>query len=175
MKLLRMESWVRMGTLRKSIFVFIGLLLPVVALAKGDGIGFRMEGTVTDVSATVGHIHFQLTGRFWVEQVRGRGTHRSDVEIDCKQASITVSQPEQFFADMPDLSAGAGLRGKGELLTILNKAAENGSFLRLMLTEAKMAFGSGGTKFTLLDGVVDHCTDPDWQTWLRSRRGESLK
>lgn len=151
-----------MKTFMKFIYVSIGLLLPVVTLAKGDGIGFRMEGTVTNVVAIGESIQFQFTGRFRIGQTRDRGTQHSEIEIDCKGGvSATVTQNQTFFADMPgDVPAGAGLRGKGELLKILKKAAEHGAFVRLNVMEPKMAFGRGGN-FTLLDGVVDHCTDPD--------------
>jgi len=38
-----------------KLVIAFSLLLPVVALAKGDGVGFSMEGTVTnDVKMAVG-------------------------------------------------------------------------------------------------------------------------
>jgi hypothetical protein len=146
----------------KFIYVSIGLLMPVVALAKGDVIGFSMEGTVTNVVAIGESIQFKFTGRFEIGQTGDRGTKHSYIEVDCKRGvSATVTQHQEFFADMPgDISAGAGLRGKGELLKILKKAAARGAFMRLTVMEPKMAFGRGDS-FTLLDGVVSHATDPD--------------
>ena len=47
----------------KFVIAF-GLLLPVVALAKGDGVGFSMEGTVTNISTSGEGIHFTFTGTF---------------------------------------------------------------------------------------------------------------
>jgi hypothetical protein len=157
------------------ICVLMSWLLPVATFAKGDDIEFRLEGTVTNVTATAESIHFQFTGRFRIGRyVNFRGETRSEVLIDCKQVPMTVSQPEHFFADRPDFSVGEGFRGKGELEKILKKAAEDGVAVTLILSEAKMAFGSGG-KFALLDGVVDHATDPYWRERLRSRPAESLK
>src|SRR5213592_4717085 len=143
--------------------IALSLLLPVVALAKGDGVGFSMEGTVTNISVSGERIHFTFTGTFRISQFRG--SHASVVEIDCKRGvSATVSQGDPFFAMSSDGRAGA-LRPRGELLKILTAAVEHGRVVKFELYDVKMAIGNRRRKnygdFTLLDAAVLRATDAD--------------
>ena len=53
-----------MGALTKAA-ICVGLLLPVVVLAKGDGVGFTMEGTLSNFTATGESYRFTFTGTFF--------------------------------------------------------------------------------------------------------------
>lgn len=111
-----------MHTLVKSVIGF-SLLMPVIALAKGDGVGFSMEGTVTNISVSGEQIHFTFTGTFRIDQYH-RMQH-STVTIDCTHGvSATVLQGNPFFAMSSNWRAGA-LRPAGELLNILQTAVEH--------------------------------------------------
>jgi hypothetical protein len=149
-----------MHTLAKLIIFSVGLMLSVAAFAKGDGIGFNMEGTVTNVTADGDAIHFAFKGRFRIGQSRQNGAQHTDIVIECKPGtSITLKQHKEFFADYPTIAASA-LRGKGHLLQILEKAAESGTSVKMNVMHPTIVFGQGGS-LTVLDGLVDHATDPD--------------
>ena len=149
-----------MRTLIKFIIGF-SLLLPIAALAKGDGVGFSMEGTVTNISVSSESIHFAFTGTFHISQYHG--FRHSVVEINCQRGiSATVFQGEPFFAMSSDRRLGA-LRGKGELLKILQAAAEHNRIVKFELYDVKMAVGDGQdfNAFTLADAGVVRATDAD--------------
>ena len=143
--------------------VALSLLLPIVALAKGDGAGFTMEGTVTNISTSLigGSIHFTFTGTFRISQYHGLA--RSVVEIDCKHGvSATVYQGDPFFAMSSDWRAGA-LRPAGELLKILKAAAEHNRVVNFELYDVKIAAGKDKDygAFALTDAAVVRATDAD--------------
>ena len=155
----RAVRWL-MRTFMKFVIV-LSLLLPVVALAKGDGVGFSMEGTVTNISVSGESIHFTFTGTFRISQFHG--LQSSVVEIDCKRGvSATVSQGDPFFAMSSDGRAGA-LRPQGELLKILKAAVKHSRVVKFELYDVKMAVGKGKNygDFTLLDAAVLRATDAD--------------
>ncbi len=141
--------------------IAFSLLLPVVALAKGDGVGFSMEGTVTNISASGESIRFTFTGTFRISQFHG--LQNSVVAIDCKRGvSATASQGDPFFAMSSDGRAGA-LRPAGELLKILKAAVEHNRVVKFELYDVKMAVGNGKNHgdFRLLDAAVVRATDAD--------------
>lgn len=151
-------------TLIKFIICF-SLLLPVVALAKGDGVNFWMEGAVTDVSTSLisESIHFTFIGTFHIDQYHG--TQHSAVVIDCKDGvSATVFQGDLFFAMSSDWRSGA-LRPAGALLKILKAAVEHNRMVKFELYDVEMAVGSGKNfgAFTLSDAGVVRATDADLQ------------
>ena len=149
-----------MRTFIKFVIAF-SLLLPAVALAKGDGVGFTMEGTVTNMSVTGESIHFTFTGTFRISQYHGLS--HSVVEIDCKHGvPATVSQGDPFFAMSSDGRAGA-LRPAGELLKILKAAVEHNRVVKFELYDVRMAVGKDKDfgAFTLTDAAVVRATDAD--------------
>src|ERR1041385_1585946 len=159
----RRERALSQWLMRSSIKCIIAFswLLPVVALAKGDGIGFSMEGTVTNISVDGERIHFTFSGTFRISQFRG--SEHSVVEIDCQRGvSAAVSQGDPFFAMSSDGRAGA-LRPAGELLKILKAAVEHGRVVKFELYNVKLAVGKGRNHgdFTLSDAAVVRITDAD--------------
>ena len=141
--------------------IIVSLLLPIVALAKGDGVGFSMEGTVTNISVRGESIHFTFTGTFRISQFHG--SQKSVVEIDCKHGvSAALSQGDPFFAMSSDGRAGA-IRPAGELLKILRAAVEHNRTVKFELYDVKIAVGKDKDygHFTLSDARVIRATDAD--------------
>lgn len=137
------------------------LLLPIAALAKGGGVGFTMDGTVTNVTVSGENIQFTFTGTFRMSQFRG--IRKSVVEIDCEHGvSATVSQGEPFFAMSSDGRAGA-IRPAGALLKIFRATAERNRKITIELRDVKMEIGKDHDygHFTLSDAKVIRATDAD--------------
>jgi hypothetical protein len=92
-----------------KLVIGLSLLLPVVALAKGDGVGFSMEGTLTNFSASGETCHFTFAGTFHITQ--WHGLWHSTVEIDCKQGfSATVTQYSFFCCYASDFKCGGSAK-----------------------------------------------------------------
>jgi hypothetical protein len=137
------------------------LLLPNIVLAKGDGVGFTMEGTVANISISGERIHFTFTGTFYITQFHRQ--QKSVVEIDCKHGvSATVSQGDPFFAMSTDGRAGA-IRPAGELLKILRAAVEHKRSVKFELYDVGLTVGEGKDfgHFTLTDARVVRASDAD--------------
>lgn len=141
--------------------IAVSLLLPIVALAKGDGVGFTMEGMVTNVVVRGEHIQFTFIGTFRISQFRG--IRNSVIELDCKHGvSATVSQGDPFFAMSADGRAGA-VRPVGALQKILRAAATHNRSVKIELYDVKMEIGKGKDygHFTLSDAKVVRATDAE--------------
>jgi hypothetical protein len=125
------------------------------------GVGFWMEGTVTNVTQLDGRLQFQLSGRFWFAQFPPDSPKQVEIEVHGKGGTFaaTVSQSEPFFAMTSNWRAGA-LRKKGELFRILKTAEERGRAVRFELGQPKMEFGTDQS-FTLLGASVVRATDAD--------------
>jgi hypothetical protein len=141
------------------VLLLLGLLLPASVLAKGDGIGLRMEGTVSNLKVDGEKLSFTLTGRFYFEQYL-RGTERQAVEVDGRRGlPVTVVQAEPFFAVTPDRH-GAALRPNGTLARILRAAVDRKRVVKFELTDAKLEFGPE-RRFVVAYAEVIRATDAD--------------
>ena len=70
----------------------VGCLWPLAASAKGGGVGFWMEGTVTNVTVSDERIHCQLAGQLCLVQYPGGSTNRQRIAVDCPRGvSVTLS------------------------------------------------------------------------------------
>ena len=49
------------------VFALVSLLLPAGVNAKGEGVGLRMEGTVSKLEVDGEKLYFIFMGRFWFE------------------------------------------------------------------------------------------------------------
>jgi len=137
----------------------LSLLFPVAALAKGDGVGFTMEGTLTNFSASGETCHFTFAGTFHITQWH-RVSHTT-VDIDCKQGfSATVTQCSFFVATHPTLNAAAVRNETNALSGILKAAAERGRVIKFELVDPKITFGDKGS-ITNLESAVVRATDWD--------------
>ncbi len=134
------------------------LLLPVAALAKGEGVGFTMKGTLTNLTANGGSCQFTFTGTFHITQWRGASP--STIEIDCKRGfAATVTQNSFFVATHPTANAAAVRNDPNALSRILKAAAEHGRLVKFQLADPKITFRDG--KITSLESAVVRATDWD--------------
>jgi hypothetical protein len=137
----------------------LSLLLPVVAFAKGNGVGFTMEGTLTNFSASGETCHFTFAGTFQI--THWYGTSNSTVKIDCPQGfSATVTQSGFFVATHPTLNAAEVRNDPKALSGLLKVAAERGRVIKFELVDPKIAFGDRGS-ITNLECAVVRATDWD--------------
>jgi hypothetical protein len=137
----------------------LNLLFPLVVLAKGDGVGFSMEGVLTNFSVSGEICHFTFTGTFHITQ--WHGISHSTVEIDCKHGfSATVTQYRFFVATHPYLNAAAVRNDPNALSAILKVAAERGRMIKFELVAPKITFGDMGS-ITNLESAVERATDWD--------------
>ena len=138
------------------ILLLVSLLLAAAVQAKGDGVGLRMEGTVSKLEVQGDKLHFILTGRFSFKQWRGQT--ESSVDVDGRRGiPVTVVQANPFFA-MTEDGHGAAIREKGALAGILQAAAEHKRVVRFQLVDARLVFGRGG-RFAVAHAGVIRATD----------------
>ncbi len=142
----------------------LSLLLPVVAAAKGNGVGFTMEGTITNFNASGQSCHFTFTGKFHI--TRWYGVSNSTVEIDCKQGfPATVTQCGFFVGTHPSLNAAQVRNNPDALSHILKTAAGCGKVIKFELANPHVMFGDRGS-ITNLESEVVRATDWDFDSHL---------
>jgi hypothetical protein len=137
----------------------LSLLLPSVALAKGDGVGFAMSGTLTNFRVSGATCHFIFRGTVQITQ--WRGSSHSMVEIVCTNGfAATVTQNQFFVATAPILNAAAVRTDPNALSRILRIAAERGRVIKFELADPKITFGGSG-QIKNLESAVVRATDWD--------------
>src|SRR5580704_12045997 len=119
-------------------FVFgLGLLVPLLTLAKGDGVDFTMQGTLANFSLSGTNCHFTFTGTFQITQWH-QNTHTT-IEIDCTNGfPATVSQNGFFVATHPTENAAAVRNDPNALSKILNLAAQRNRVIKFELANPKI-------------------------------------
>jgi len=134
---------------------------PGAAAAKGEGIGLWMEGRVSEVRAEGRDIRLVLTGRFWLEQYRGREPAVVEVRDQRTGGEPTIpavlTQGRPFFA-MTENWHGGAIRKSGALLEILQAAAASGKTVKFELADSRLSFGRGGT-LAVEHAIVRRATD----------------
>lgn len=142
------------------LFVATVFLTPAKSSAKGEGVGFRMDGTVTEVTEDAGRIRLKLTGKFWFEQYSGTSMTPQRIEIDCsKGAWVTVRQNDPFFAFTPDWKGGA-ISPDGALLRIVKEASARKLAVKFELLKPALTFDAQNN-ITVTDAAVVRATDAD--------------
>lgn len=143
------------------LFVAAVFLTPTKSYAKGEGVGFWMEGTITEVTTEdAGRIRFKLRGKVWFEQYNGTSTTPQRIEVDCqKGAWVTVRQNDPFFAFTSDWRGGA-LSPDGALLRIVKAAAARKLTVKFELLKPALTF-DGHNNLTVTDATVIRATDAD--------------
>jgi hypothetical protein len=137
----------------------LSLLLPSVALAKGDGVGFTMSGTLTNFSVSAETCHFIFAGTVQITQ--WSGVSHPSVEIVCTNGfAVTVTQNQFFVATHPTLNAAAVRNDPKALSGILKIAAERGRVIKFELANPQITFGDRGQIKNLESSVV-RATDWD--------------
>jgi hypothetical protein len=147
-----------MRTFLKFI-IGLALLAPLLGLAKGDGIGFTMQGTLTNFSMSGTNYHFTFTGTFQITQ--WQNISHTTIEIDCKHGfAATVSQNSFFVATHPTANAAAVRNDPNALSKILKLAAARGRVIKFELANPKISYGNAGN-ITELQSTVVRATDWD--------------
>jgi len=151
-----------MKTFKRSVIqcaIGLSLLLPCVVLAKGDGVGFTMSGTLTNFNASGETCRFTFTGTVQITQ--WHGVSHSTVKIVCTNGfAATVTQNQFFVATHPILNAAAVRNDPKALSGILKIAAERGRVIRFELANPKIGFGDRG-QIKNLESAVVRATDWD--------------
>jgi hypothetical protein len=129
------------------------------AAAKGEGVGFWLEGTVSGVRIVGRYIQLSVAGRLWLRQFPDGQPPGQHVEFDCPEGiSATLTQAQEFFAMSTDWGGGA-LRQPGHLHKILEAAAKRGNVVRFQLLEPRIDFAGG--QCPALSSAVVRATDTD--------------
>lgn len=137
----------------------LSLLLPSVGLAKGDGVGFTMSGTLTNFNVIGGICHFTFTGTVQINQ--WQGVSHSSIEIVCTNGfAATVTQNQFFVATHPTVNAAAVRNDPNALSNILKIAAKRARVIKFELADPKIAFGDRG-EIKNLECAVVRATDWD--------------
>jgi hypothetical protein len=154
-------SFEHQAVMRTFIKFVIGLslLIPLLALAKGDGIGFTMEGTLTNFSMSGTNCHFVFTGTFQITQWHHISS--TTIEMDCKHGfPATVTQNWFFVATHPTANAAAVRNDPNALAKILERAAARGRVIKFELVNPRITYGNAGS-ITELQSAVVRATDWD--------------
>src|ERR1051325_4647320 len=103
------------------------------AFAKGEGVGYWLEGTVASVHLSDNHVELVIAGRLTLDQYSGGPSTRQSIHYQCPNGiRASLTQWESFFAMTSDWRGGA-IRGKGELGRLVQTALKRGSSLKLEL------------------------------------------
>ena len=132
-----------------------------LALAKGGGAGYWLEGTVAGVRVSDNTLELVVSGRLWLDQYPDGPTSRQIVEFECPSPggiAATLTQAPSFFAMSIDWRAGA-LRKQGHLSRVLQLAATRGSTVKLQLQRPRIDFRDWGCPTVVAD--VIRATDAD--------------
>ena len=124
-------------------------------------IGFRMEGTITNVASVGRQIHFQVNGRFVLSEFPPDSPKPVQIEVHPKGWFLATVTPDSFVAVPSDGRGGSVQNDKGRLLEILKAAAERGTVVKFALLQPKIDFGTNDLGFTLMDAKVWRITDVD--------------
>jgi len=123
-----------------SLLLFLALFAPMVVFAKGGGVGFWLEGTISDLRVDGKVIELVVKGRLWLDQYLGGPESRQAIEFECKKGIAgRFSSDQQFFAMSADGGAGA-LRSPGQLKELLQRVVERGTKVKLELQNARIDF-----------------------------------
>jgi hypothetical protein len=136
-------------------------LLPIApaSLAKGNGAGFWLEGTVSNVRASGRFVQVVVKGRMWLEQYPDRSHTPQIVDFPCSQGiAATLTEFEMFFAMTTDWHGGA-LRKRGSLFEILSEAETRGNVVKLELMYPRIDFA--GAQCPPVTSEVIRATDVD--------------
>src|SRR4051794_9940931 len=99
-----------------SLFAFLILLgcanSPV--FAKGGGVGYWLEGTISSVDLVDNRVELVLSGLLILDQYTGGPSTRQSVQYECKRGMrASLVQWQQMFFIMSTDWRGGALRGDG--------------------------------------------------------------
>ena len=115
-------------------------LAGTAAFAKGGGVGYRLEGTVTSVRLAGDRVDLLIVGHLVLDQYSGGPTTRQVIRYECARGiNASLGQWTSFFAMSSDWRGGA-IRGQGELGRLAKAALERGSVFKIELQNPQIDF-----------------------------------
>jgi hypothetical protein len=127
-------------TIRANCLLLSFALFAPMALSKGGGVGYWLEGTIADLRVDGNVIALVVKGRLWLDQYLRGPESRQAVEFECKKGIAgRFSSDRQFFAMSSDGGAGA-LRSPGQLKELLQLAAKRGTKVKFELQNVQIDF-----------------------------------
>jgi hypothetical protein len=115
-------------------------LATTTAFAKGGGVGYWLEGTVTSVRLAGDHVELVIAGHLILDQYSGGPATRQAIRYECARGiSASLRQWTSFFA-MSSNWRGGGIRGAGELGRLAQTALERGSVIKIGLQNPQIDF-----------------------------------
>jgi hypothetical protein len=110
------------------------------AFAKGEGVGYWLEGKVTGVHINGNKVDLVIAGTLTLDQYSAGPETRQAIRYECARGfSATLGQWKPFFA-MTSNWRGGGIRGEGELGRLAQAALEQGSVIKIELQNPQIDF-----------------------------------
>ena len=129
------------------------------AFAKGGGVGYWLEGTISSVRMVDSRVELVIAGRLTLEQYAGGHSTRQSVHYECTRGiSASLVQWQSFFIMSTNWRGGA-LRGSGELARLAESTLKRGNVIKLELLNPKIDFADWQCPIVKAD--VIRATDPD--------------
>ena len=111
-----------------------------LALAKGGGVGYWLEGKVTSVRLAGDRVEMVIIGQLTLDQFSGGPATRQAIRYECPHGiSATLGQWKSFYA-MTSNWRGGGIRGEGELGRLAQISLDRGSVIKLELQNPQIDF-----------------------------------
>ena len=129
-----------------------------MAFAKGGGVGYWLEGKVTSVRLSGGHVDLVIAGQLTLDQYSGGSTTRQVIRYECARGiSATLGQWKAFYAMASDWRGG-GIRGEGALGRLTQTALERGSVIKIELQNPQIDFTDWQCPIVKADAIraTDH-------------------
>ena len=138
--------------------VFLACLHPP-ALAKGGGVGYWLEGTISSVHVDGSRIELVIAGSLTLDQYHEGPSTRQSIHYECARGiAASLAQWKPFFIMSADWHAGA-LRGSGELGRLAQATLKRGNVIKLEMLNPKIDFADGQCPIVKAD--VIRATDPE--------------
>jgi len=129
------------------------------AFAKGGGVGYWLEGTLTSVRVADNRVELVIAGRLTLDQYAGGPSTRQSVLYECAHGiSASLVQWQSFFVMSTDWRGGA-LRGSGELARLAQATLKRGNVIKLELLNPKIDFADW--QCPIVQAEVIRATDPE--------------
>lgn len=129
------------------------------AFAKGGGVGYWLEGTISSVHVVDNRIELVIAGRLTLDQYAGGPSTKQSVYYECTRGiSASLVQWQSFFVMSTDWRGGA-LRGGGELGRLAQSTLKRANVIKLELLNPKIDFADW--QCPIVKAEVIRATDPE--------------
>jgi hypothetical protein len=134
-------------------------LTTATVFAKGGGVGYWLEGTVTSARLAGDRVELVVAGHLILDQYSGGPATRQVIRYECARGiSASLTQWKAFFAITSNWRGG-GIRGAGELGRLTQTALERGSVFRIELQNPQIDFTDWQCPVVKADAI--RATDDD--------------